>query len=855
MKVKILLILVLSVTTLTAFAQDGGVRGRVVSRAGRVALDGVKVTMTPGDVTVMSDERGNFLIENVPAGEYSLQFETPEFEPLSIAVRVGSQVRDINAVVLVPDVPRQMIDDAVFAEFDMETVDDAQALPTSLSASNDIFNNIASYKFSEMRFNVRGYDSQYQDVYMNGIRLNDALTGYTPWSLWSGLNDATRNQEVTSGIVASDVGLGGIGGTTNIITSPSQMRKGLRASLVNGNSMYRFRAMVTYASGYQDNGWSYAFSVSTRQGGNSYVDGVYYNAFGYFAAVEKQFGQRHRLALTLLGAPTERGAQQAATQEAYDLVGNNYYNPNWGWQDGKKRNARVRNNHEPIVMLNYTFDISDRSKLELATALRFGRNGYSALTWQNGPDPRPDYYRYVPSYFALDKNYVGAAWQQVYWQANYQNIRHFDWEQMYQTNYNQNDPLDEQIYGPGRRSNYMVEERHTDQLDWNLAASFSHIFRDNSRINGGLSLRRNRTEYYSQVKDLLGGDYWADVDKFAERDFGSNTEAYQNNLDYYNKYGHAHAAKVGDKYSYDYYAHVLSTRAWASYGFNIGGLGITVGGEVGYAKLWREGLWRKGLFPDNSKGDSRKLDYLTYKAKGNFSYRFSAAHAVEANVVYAGSARVSVLVRFAPYAQHHDAGAFGRARPRRGCVVQPALRRFQGSHFGLLYPHLRPVEGDFLLRRRGGHLYQFRHERHRQGAFRPRGGRLDPDLPHARPERRRELGTIYLRFEPLLPANAGQQRRYRLRRLCLLEGFPGREHTPDGRQRRPVVALEQQHLPLGRLQLLQQHVSLDEPDLPYRRRNHGRYGARRHRTPATPGEVRLGLYAQCQHRQELVYPP
>ena len=65
------------------------------------------------------------------------------------------------------------------------------------------------------------------------------------------------------------------------------MRQGLRASLVNGNSMYRFRAMVTYASGHQDNGWSYAFSVSTRQGGNSYVNGVYYNAFGYFAAVEK----------------------------------------------------------------------------------------------------------------------------------------------------------------------------------------------------------------------------------------------------------------------------------------------------------------------------------------------------------------------------------------------------------------------------------------------------------------------------------------------------------------------------------------------------------------------------------------
>lgn len=249
------------------------------------------------------------------------------------------------------------------------------------------------------------------------------------------------------------------------------MRQGLRASLVNGNSMYRFRAMVTYASGYQDNGWSYAFSVSTRQGGNSYVNGVYYNAFGYFAAVEKQFGQRHRLALTLLGAPTERGAQQAATRKLTIWSGNNYYKPHWGLADGKKRNARVRNNHEPVVMLNYTFDISDRSKLDLATSLRFGMNGYSALTWQNGPDPRPDYYRYLPSYFALDKNMLGAAWQQVYWQANYQNIRHFDWDKMYQTNYIQNDPVDEAQYGPGRRSNYMVEERHTDQLDWNLVAT------------------------------------------------------------------------------------------------------------------------------------------------------------------------------------------------------------------------------------------------------------------------------------------------------------------------------------------------------------------------------------------------
>lgn len=302
MKIKTILFMVLSLMSFTVFAQNnGGVKGKVVSRTTRAAIDGVKVTLTPGDVTTKTDASGNFVIENLAKGEYTLSFEAAEFEPLTLAVRVDKLIRDINNVILIPENVAPTMDDAIFAEFDTETLEDAQSLPSSLSASKDVFNNIASYKFSEMRFNVRGYDSQYSDVYMNGIQLNDAMTGYTPWSLWSGLNDATRNQEVTSALNMGDMGISGIAGTTNINTRPSQMRKGLRASVVNGNSMYRFRGMLTYASGLQDNGWSYAFSVSTRQGGNSYVNGVYYNAFGYFAAVEKQFNSQHRLALSILG--------------------------------------------------------------------------------------------------------------------------------------------------------------------------------------------------------------------------------------------------------------------------------------------------------------------------------------------------------------------------------------------------------------------------------------------------------------------------------------------------------------------------------------------------------------------------
>ena len=644
----------------------------VVSRDDREPITGVAIFVDDVKQKIETNQDGEFLIEGLSSGEYLLRFEASEFEDLEVMVRVKELVHDMQLVIMVP-ATLVSVDDSAFSELDTdaETAGDMQALPATLSASKDLFNNIASYRFSEMRFNVRGYDSQYQDVYLNGIRFNDALTSYGPWSLWSGLNDATRNQEVTSGLQMSDFGLGGVAGTTNINARASQLRKGFRSSVVNSTQLYRFRVMLSYASGMLDNGWSYGFSLSTRQGGNGYIDGVYYNAYGYFASVEKVFNSRHRLAATILGAPTTRGAQQAATQEAYDLWGDNYYNPNVGLQAGEERNARVRRMHEPIAMLNYNWQISERTALSVATSLRFGFNGYSALTWYKGEDPRPDYYRRLPSYYGdrfirrtllnnfaenndlplpfafWDKSLNDGKGDWVYTDIETDKQKYIEYTQNWD-GYIDFDGLikdnkmgdKNSIYGNGHRSIAMIEERHTDQLDYNFAAQLSHIFRGGSKLTTGLRARVNRTEYYSTVKDLLGGDYWLDVDKFAERDFGSNEETYQNNMAYYREHGHAQAVKEGDKYGYDYYAHVRQGQLWAMYEISAGGFSANIGGEVGFSSMWREGLWEKGLFQNDKAGGDRgktslgcsdKINNLTYKAKVNLMYQFSGAHSVEAN--------------------------------------------------------------------------------------------------------------------------------------------------------------------------------------------------------------------------------
>ena len=547
--------------------------------------------------------------------------------------------------VAVRDTLTEIDADFTVDDFDTETSDAGQDLPVTLSATQDVYESVANYKFSLMRFRNRGYDNNTARVYMNGIYLNDAQSGYSPWSLWGGLNDATRNQESGNALSVSDYGVGSINGVTNINTTASQVRKGWRMGVVNASGQYLFRGMITYASGENENGWSYALSGSTRQGGNFWVNGVDYNAWAYFGSVEKRLNRNSRLALTFFGAPAVRSVQAAATQETFDLVNSNYYNANWGYQNGEVRNARVRDNHEPVVMLNYSLDINPKNKLLVGLSYRFGRNGYSAFDWYDTQDPRPDYYRNLPSYYSAapnpaDVDMTKAAWLEEGWKSDW-NVRQINWDAIYDINRRSfYDPADGDIPGidpAKRRSKYVLEERRTDQQDVNFKVQVLSLLTGRFSLTGGFDYRWNKTEYFKVIKDLLGGDYWLDIDQFAERDFGAG-DAIQNDLNNPNRIVHE-----GDKYGYDYYARLHSQRLWTVLKYNTGQWETYGAFEGGRTAFWRDGQYRKGLFPDNSFGKSAQQDFWTYSVKLGVTFKLSGSHRLWANVAY---------ITEAPYFQH-----------------------------------------------------------------------------------------------------------------------------------------------------------------------------------------------------------
>lgn len=658
--------LILSVA-MSAQNPTGGVKGVVVDRSSKSALDGAVLKLYSGTqeiATVRTGADGSFYIPDLKDGMYDLVIENSNYLQSKVNVTVNDgYVKNMFKLSLTPVHKVGEVDDASFTEFDL---DDSgyQDSPTILFGQNDVFNNIAGYNFSSVRFRVRGYSSESQDVYMAGVRMNDAITGYTPYSLWSGLNEAVRSKESVNGSEISDYGFGGYNGLTNIDPMASKVRTGWRGSVLTNSALYRLRLMMTYSSGELDNGWSYAFSASARLGGNDWIKGVYYRSFGYYGSVEKKFGEEHKLGLTFMAAPGQRGAQNGSTQEVYDLMGDNMYNSNWGYYNGKVRNARVKKTHEPIAILKYDFTPESKKLKASATVLyRFGKNGYTALDWYDAPDPRPDYYRNLPSYFFMDNtdynrlNYSKYMWAKEQWEQDIPSITHINWDRLYAVNA-MNSTAD------GNRSKYVIEERRTDQQDLNFAANAKWSPVNCFTLAGGLSYKWNRTEYYKILDDLLGGDYYVNIDQFAERDYASSVTMYQNDLDYYLKNGKAQTLKQGDKYGYDYYANVRRAEAWASGKFSKFGLDVALAGRIGYTKYWREGLLRKGLFPGldangqpmtyegkvittydpitgdaiTSLGKSEVKDFLTGAAKLNVSYVIPGGHRVYANAAFIADA-------------------------------------------------------------------------------------------------------------------------------------------------------------------------------------------------------------------------
>ena len=623
-------------------------RGRLVREGGDEVISGARITLANQNISTQTNAAGEFTFYYIEPGDEELLVDAEGYlSTIELVQILDNQSTNLGDIALQQDIVKEAQDEILLNLTEEEMTDDegrSQSQASSSSASTDVFNSNTSFAWSTARYRNRGYQSNVENYYIEGLNFSSQERGQFNYSAMGGLNDASRYKEVLNPIEATNFTFGGIGQSTNYLMGASRYAQGWKVGVAGTNRNYKARVNATYSSGIMANGWAvtaqlaYRFSPYVNQKG-IIGEGIKYYSLGYFLTAERIW-ENARLKLITFGAPTERGQNAAVTQEVYDLTGSIYYNPYWGYQNGKVRNSRIVKSYDPTFIAAYEYKIDEHQALKAAVGYHYSMYSNSAINFYNAPDPRPDYYRNLPSamwdgqianrnsksggaeqlfdasgnhypwglfvgedangksfgsgFIGHDGNLVGPSVDEAQynalvdlWKARDNKTTQIDWEGLYAANI-ANNAID-----PDGSARYIIERRHNDIQEANASFNYVNTQFNHLKMTLGVEGKFSQGVHYKTMDDLLGGNQWIDIDGFADRDIkelASNSGMTQEDIahviqnDYYNP---NKVIKNGDRFGYDYRINMGNVKAWFQNEWTFNEVDVYYALQLNYSSMQR----------------------------------------------------------------------------------------------------------------------------------------------------------------------------------------------------------------------------------------------------------------------------
>ena len=373
------------------------------------------------------------------------------------------------------------------------------------------------------------------------------------------------------------------------------------------------------STGPLKNGWAFAAHLNARLASEGYYSGCGYEGYGYLLSVDKKIKERVILSLSLLGAPIAAERQAPVLQESLQYFGANY-NPNWGMQNGLKRNAVKSSIHLPTLIFSTALQLPAAQKLNFSIGVTIGVKSITGLDWNSAADPRADYYKYLPSYY--QDSALGALMHHELLQNPGKG--QLDWTGMYTLNAISNEPVI--VSGnPNlllrKKAAVILENRIDAQHTLVASLVYQSPLGKVGLFTAGINGQLERHHFYKKVHDLLGADYYVNINQFAEDALQIRTDVNQFDIENPNQ-----IILQNQKFGYNYAAKFLQTAAFLQASWTFARFDIFAGVQLTGNSFNRVGLVKNGLFPLQSKGTSHTYHFTSPEAKIGATYKLNGRH-------------------------------------------------------------------------------------------------------------------------------------------------------------------------------------------------------------------------------------
>ncbi|MFZ9970248.1 MAG: TonB-dependent receptor [Bacteroidia bacterium] len=500
------------------------IKGRVVDAVTDEYLSGVRVSAK--SIATESNSQGLFEL-SLPMGEYSLVAQLDGYRSDTLFVQgdrplvsglvfhledLGSSIQAVQITASIAKDRKTPIAYSNLSSRDLAERLGSQDMPLLLNQTPGVYATSQGGGAGDARITIRGFNQRNIAVMIDGIPVNDMENGWVYWSNWFGLSSVTALTQVQRGLGSSRIANPAVGGTMNIITKGLGNKEYLEANVETGDSRYQ-KFGFTYASGRLPGDWGFTLNF-TKRSSTGYVDALYDDMYAYFAKVEKQWGQKHTLSFTAMGAPQSHGQRSfRARLQLYDAAfaqDMNMYDPNnpnmavdmgrrynqhWGefyeatidpntgdttWGSLRRMNERENMFHKPQIYLKHDWKPSDKWLISSTVYLSVGTGGGTS------------------AYGSRIKQYPS-----LYGQYNFQDIWFLNTSGNFFV-----DPIDP-LYSSTEKKSMGVIQRSVNNHTWLGALStVQRKLNDRWNLTGGIDLRTYRGQHYREAYDLLGGDYF-----------------------------------------------------------------------------------------------------------------------------------------------------------------------------------------------------------------------------------------------------------------------------------------------------------------------------------------------------------